>query len=240
MEWAYADEPVAPEGLPKAFSDAAVSHLPLWRAWRKWVGKHGVMPPVLKFKGAAPSMYVIVLSFFLFFFTSLVPVPLIDRARARACAPGTGRSRSCSVFPSSQRWTPSRAFQLNTRYSATKCGVDGSTQSLDCTYSHIQRLAWQTKKMAHSLRQVAGNAVLSRRVMVASRSTWTNLKAFRQRCSDTLPFHNELAELCLQLLAMHRDQPVVEADSPLPDAAAAAPVQVNWKDFSPPPSYKVK
>ena len=163
------------------------------------------MPPVLKFKGAAPSMYVIVLCFcFLFFFTSLVPVPLIDRARARACAPGTGRSRSCSVFPSSQRWTPSRAFQLNTRYSATKCGVDGSTQSLDCTYSHIQRLAWQTKKMAHSLRQVAGNAVLSRRVMVASRSTWTTLKAFRQRCSDTLPFHNELAELCLRCPEINR------------------------------------
>jgi uncharacterized protein YqcC (DUF446 family) len=101
-------------------------------------------------------------------------------------------------------------------------------------------MAWQTKKMAHSLRQVAGNAVLSRRVMVASRSTWTNLKAFRQQCSATLPFHNELAELCLQLLAMPRDQPVVEADSPLPDAAAAAPAQVNWKDFSPPPSYKVK
>ena len=170
----------------------------------------------------------------------LVPVPLIDRARARACAPGTGRSRSCSVFPSSQRWTPSRAFQLNTRYSATKCGVDGSTQSLDCTYSHIQRLAWQTKKMAHSLRQVAGNAVLSRRVMVASRSTWTTLKALCQRCSNTLPFHNELAELCLQLLAMPRDQPVVEVDSPPPAAAAAAPVQVSWKDFSPPPTHRVK
>ena len=101
-------------------------------------------------------------------------------------------------------------------------------------------MAWQTKKMAHSLRQVAGNAVLSRRVMVASRSTWTNLKAFRQRCSDTLPFHNDLAELCLQLLAMPRDQPGMEVDSPPPAAAAAAPVQVSWKDFSPPPTHRVK
>ena len=72
MEWAYADEPVAPEWLPKAFRDAAVSHLPLWRAWRKWVEKHSVMPPVLKFKGAAPSMYVIVL---LVFYVSRVSCP---------------------------------------------------------------------------------------------------------------------------------------------------------------------
>jgi hypothetical protein len=72
---------------------------------------------------------------------------------------------------------------------------------------------------------------------ISGGSCWTIV---RQRCSDTLPFHNELAELCLQLLAMPRDQATVEVDSPPPAAAAAAPVQVSWKDFSPPPTHRVK